>query len=79
MRPAWAMRALIVMLIAGFPFAMLLAWTLDITRKGIARTAPTKFSARHESGIRASILASCNNTVRRRIVVVLGELRTTVH
>ena len=56
--PDWAMRALIVMLIAGFPFAMLLAWTLDITRKGIARTAPTKFSARHERGIRASILAT---------------------
>ena len=35
--PAWAMTALIVVAIAGFPIALLLAWVYDITPRGIRR------------------------------------------
>jgi len=35
--PDWAMRALIVVLAAGFPFALLLAWFFEITPGGIER------------------------------------------
>jgi len=42
--PAWAMRALIILLIAGFPPAMLLAWTVDVTLKGISRTPESGYS-----------------------------------
>lgn len=55
--PRWAMRALIIMLIAGFPFAMVLAWTLDITASGIVRTKHSQYSKTHESVLRGGILA----------------------
>ena len=36
--PAWVSRLLIVLLAAGFPVAMGLAWVFDITDEGIVRT-----------------------------------------
>jgi len=36
--PAWFDTAIIVLLIAGFPIALILAWVFDITPQGIART-----------------------------------------
>ncbi|MFQ6005145.1 MAG: tetratricopeptide repeat protein [Woeseia sp.] len=33
--PAWILRALIVMVIAGFPVMLVLAWVYDITDKGV--------------------------------------------
>ena len=36
--PAWAMRAVILALVVGFPPAMLLAWTVDLSPGGIVRT-----------------------------------------
>lgn len=43
--PAWAMRALIIIFIAGFPPAMLLAWTLDFSAKGLTRTPDSRYSS----------------------------------
>ncbi len=37
--PNWALRLTIVLLLAGFPFALLLAWAFDVTPEGI-RTTP---------------------------------------
>lgn len=45
--PDWAMRALIILFVAGFPPAMLAAWTLDISRSGVQRTGESAFSRRH--------------------------------
>jgi adenylate cyclase len=42
--PDWAMRALIIIFIAGFPPAMLLAWTLDFSAKGITRTPDSGYT-----------------------------------
>jgi adenylate cyclase len=42
--PTWAMRALMILLIVGFPPAMLLAWTLDISGKGFERTPDSRYS-----------------------------------
>jgi tetratricopeptide (TPR) repeat protein len=42
--PAWAMRALIIIFIVGFPPAMLLAWTLDFTAKGFTRTPESGYT-----------------------------------
>ena len=36
--PPWVSRLLIVLLAAGFPLAMVLAWVFDITPQGIVRT-----------------------------------------
>lgn len=35
--PAWAMRTLIYSVLAGFPFALILAWFFDLTRHGFIR------------------------------------------
>src|SRR6266576_3656650 len=34
----WALRTMIVLLITGFPIALILAWAFDITPEGIKRT-----------------------------------------
>jgi lipopolysaccharide biosynthesis regulator YciM/TolB-like protein len=42
--PEWAMRALIIIFLAGFPPAMLLAWTLDFSAGGVTRTPESSYS-----------------------------------
>lgn len=37
--PAWALRLVIVLLLVGFPIALILAWVLEVTPEGI-RTTP---------------------------------------
>ncbi|PWT84897.1 MAG: hypothetical protein C5B58_03940, partial [Acidobacteria bacterium] len=34
----WALRSMIILLITGFPIALILAWAFDITPEGIKRT-----------------------------------------
>lgn len=36
--PAWTERAVLGVLALGFPLALVLAWTYDLTRQGIVRT-----------------------------------------
>ena len=38
--PSWALRLTIVLLLSGFPLALLLAWAFDVTPQGI-RATPT--------------------------------------
>src|ERR1043166_9898910 len=47
--PNWCVRLLIVLLLFGFPVAMLLAWAYELTPEGIKRTAdvaPTEAARR---------------------------------
>ncbi len=41
--PAWSYTVLVAAGLAGFPLAMMLAWTFDLTSSGIRRTAATEF------------------------------------
>lgn len=36
--PEWAQQILVVLIVAGFPLALVLSWTFDITSEGIIRT-----------------------------------------
>ena len=36
--PIWAVRLVIILLVLGFPVAMVLAWAFDITPQGVKRT-----------------------------------------
>src|SRR6266446_6277764 len=36
--PNWALRLVIVMLLMGFPIALILAWAYDITSQGVVAT-----------------------------------------
>ena len=50
--PSWCVRLVIVLLLLGFPIAMILAWAYELTPEGIKRTdevAPEKSVARHTS------------------------------
>jgi TolB-like protein/predicted Zn-dependent protease len=38
--PAWALRLVIVLLLIGFPIALILAWAFDVTPQGIRSTPP---------------------------------------
>src|SRR5207248_10361490 len=38
--PNWALRLVIVLLLIGFPIALILAWAFDITAEGV-RATPT--------------------------------------
>lgn len=40
MLPDWSVRLLIVLVAAGFPLALVLAWVFDITPQGVLRTPP---------------------------------------
>jgi TolB-like protein/Flp pilus assembly protein TadD len=50
--PSWAVRVVILLLILGFPVALILAWAFEITPEGIKRTedVPPDQSIRHHTG-----------------------------
>ena len=47
--PNWALRSVIILLLLGFPIALMLAWAYDITAQGI-RSTPTTASAAQPFG-----------------------------
>jgi TolB-like protein/Tfp pilus assembly protein PilF len=36
--PSWAIRLLVLLIVIGFPVALVMAWTLELTQEGIKRT-----------------------------------------
>jgi TolB-like protein/Flp pilus assembly protein TadD len=56
----WALRSMIVLLITGFPIALILAWAFDITPEGIKRTDdidPVRPETRRTEAIPAKSIA----------------------
>jgi TolB-like protein/Flp pilus assembly protein TadD len=49
----WALRSMIVLLITGFPIALILAWAFDITPEGIKRTADVDLRQAHARSVEA--------------------------
>ncbi|MDH5456299.1 MAG: tetratricopeptide repeat protein [Gammaproteobacteria bacterium] len=47
--PEWAMRALVVVAIIGFPVAALFAWMFDIAPSGIRREIPAEVAAKDDA------------------------------
>ena len=43
--PGWSQRLLIVLILAGFPIALIFAWAFDVTPAGIERTATDETAA----------------------------------
>lgn len=65
--PGWCVRLVIVLLLLGFPIAMILAWAFELTPEGIVRTedVPVKQSAARKTGRKLDALL---------IVVLLGVI-----
>src|SRR5438132_6895368 len=45
--PNWALRLVIVLLLIGFPIALILAWAFDVTPQGIKTTPAPVVSGAH--------------------------------
>ncbi|HEV2803789.1 MAG TPA: tetratricopeptide repeat protein [Chthoniobacterales bacterium] len=58
--PSWAVRAVILLLVLGFPLALILAWAFELTPEGIKRTeeVPPHESIRHHTGRKLLALAA---------------------
>ncbi|MBT8062997.1 MAG: tetratricopeptide repeat protein [Xanthomonadales bacterium] len=63
--PSWVMKAIILLLLCGFPIAMLLAWFFDLTTRGMLRTEEvasdasiSKFPAHFVNYVIISLLAA---------------------
>ena len=65
--PSWALRLVVVILLAGFPIALVLAWAFDVTPAGIQATQEVTPHAAGQTLLR-----------RRRNVIVLGSLGLAV-
>jgi TolB-like protein/Tfp pilus assembly protein PilF len=58
--PTWAVRAVILLLVLGFPLALIMAWAFELTPEGIKRTeeVPLHKSIRHHTGRKLLALAA---------------------
>ena len=55
--PNWSMRALIILLTVGFPLAVMLAWTIDVSAKGLQRTPDSHYSRTKGNVLRLGVVA----------------------
>src|SRR6184192_297071 len=53
--PSWSLRLVIVLLLIGFPIALILAWAFDVTPQGIRATPSTPAVPRRRRNIIALI------------------------
>src|SRR5205807_5522490 len=58
--PIWAIRVVILLLVLGFPVALVLAWAFELTPEGIKRTeeVPLHKSIRHHTGRKILAIAA---------------------
>lgn len=68
--PEWTVTFVIVLLIAGFPIALILSWIFDLTPKGIQKT-PTVDEAAQSLGTAYAISQKKGFTVSHAIIVIL--------
>jgi TolB-like protein/tetratricopeptide (TPR) repeat protein len=50
--PEWTPTLIIVLLVIGFPFAVIFSWIFDITPKGIVKTEPAKVAKKKNSELK---------------------------
>ena len=53
--PSWSLRLVIILLLIGFPIALILAWALEVTPEGIRTTQPAATGQRRRRNIVALI------------------------
>lgn len=54
--PRWAMRVLIILLTVGFPLAVILAWSIDFTARGLKQTPHSEYSRNKGRALQFSIV-----------------------
>src|SRR3954466_15487200 len=53
--PSWALRLVILLLLVGFPIALILAWAFDVTPQGIHATPPVPTAPRRRRNVVALV------------------------
>src|SRR5207245_3963178 len=48
--PSWAVRLVVLLLIIGFPIALIIAWAFEVTPEGIKRTEVADAAGQHSRG-----------------------------
>lgn len=70
--PTWAVRVVVLLLILGFPVALILAWAFELTPEGIKRTedVPLHESIRHHTGRKLLAFAAVATAVALALFLV---------
>ena len=76
--PNWAVRVVILLLILGFPVALILAWALELTPEGIKRTeeVPPHESIRHHTGRKLLAVAAVAAAIAAGLFIVQVSRRS---
>ena len=48
--PSWVIRLLILLIVVGFPVALILAWVFELTPEGFKRTEAADAAGQHSAG-----------------------------
>ncbi len=73
--PNWALRLVIVLLLMGFPIALILAWAYDITAQGVRATpAPAVPGSHRRRNIVMLVLDRRDHFRRRRVLSAAAPL-----
>ena len=48
--PSWVIRLLVLLIVVGFPFALILAWVFELTPEGFKRTEAADAAGQHSAG-----------------------------
>lgn len=76
--PTWAVRVVVLLLVLGFPVALILAWAFELTPEGIKRTEEVlpHESIRHHTGRKLLALAAVAGAVAVGLFLVNSARRT---
>src|ERR1043166_3534919 len=67
--PIWAVRLLVVLIVLGFPLALVLSWFFDFTRYGIVRTPDQEAEAKIDI-VRPPVIAAPSDSSEKSIAVL---------
>jgi TolB-like protein/tetratricopeptide (TPR) repeat protein len=77
--PGWAVRLVVILIVIGFPVALVLAWVYEITPDGIRRTQPAESPQARAELQRRSIGQKLNAVIIAVLVLAVALLGWRLH
>ncbi len=70
--PNWAVRVVVLLLVLGFPVALILAWAFELTPEGIKRTedVPPDQSIRHHTGRKLLAIVAVGGAIALALLII---------
>ncbi|MGI9204479.1 MAG: hypothetical protein ACR2Q3_10740, partial [Woeseiaceae bacterium] len=72
--PSWVMRSIVILLIVGFPLAMLLTWSVNLSPDGLVKTADSGYSRQTGRWLKFAVVSVATIIS----ATVLWSIRTTI-